>query len=418
MAPGDLANRCLFCHFRGESFEEVLAHSRKQHSFFFLGSPVTPDEDNCVDPRGLFEGHLAERVFLEHKCIFCGGTSAFLIPDELSEQRFANWDAAQRHMRDVGHCKMRPEAIDSVEAYYDYSAENLAFLQRKFDRLEIKTKTEIAGGVPDAICENDEDEWEDCDSGDEAGPAPGAGSEETGAPGADEQYVLIRGFWHPLQDKIVSSSFIREHLRTNDKDEAVLPGGKILGHRKFAKYYRQNVTQSVLRKSELVRAIAFREAERRGPGGELAKYNATVKALERCADQTFAEGPAKALQPPRAHFAQEKANANEKGAAQARPGEPAAPAAPAEVAGPQGQEPQPAGLAALRGPELCNQRVTAAQLGLVLVPLRDFVSAFRAVHFLEPGQSTPPWRTLRPKTWPRPRRRFSCGASSSCPFSS
>lgn len=38
IAEDDLHGRCLFCHFRGNSFEEVLEHSRVQHSFFFLGT--------------------------------------------------------------------------------------------------------------------------------------------------------------------------------------------------------------------------------------------------------------------------------------------------------------------------------------------------------------------------------------------
>lgn len=40
IAENDLHKRCLFCHFRGDSFEEILEHSKKEHSFFFLGLKV------------------------------------------------------------------------------------------------------------------------------------------------------------------------------------------------------------------------------------------------------------------------------------------------------------------------------------------------------------------------------------------
>ena len=38
VCENDLKNRYLFSHFKGENFEEVLEHSKKEHSFFFLGN--------------------------------------------------------------------------------------------------------------------------------------------------------------------------------------------------------------------------------------------------------------------------------------------------------------------------------------------------------------------------------------------
>lgn len=178
-------------------------------------------------------------------------------------------------MRDAGHCKMNPESIHLVDEFYDYSASNLEFLQRKFDDLDVRTKREVESKVQEVIRETEEDEWEDCESEDDGQPQEPAQSEE--------QYVLIRGYWHPLRDKIVDSRFIRDNLELNDKDEVVLKNGRILGHRKYAKYYRQNMVQVVRKKSELIRALTHRELGRlKAPEqGGVAKFRAIEATLER-----------------------------------------------------------------------------------------------------------------------------------------
>ena len=33
----DIHNRCLFCHYKSDDFDDLLEHSKKEHSFFFLG---------------------------------------------------------------------------------------------------------------------------------------------------------------------------------------------------------------------------------------------------------------------------------------------------------------------------------------------------------------------------------------------
>lgn len=182
-------------------------------------------------------------------------------------------------MRDVGHCKMNPESIHLVDEFYDYSASNLEFLQRKFDDLDVRTKREVESKVQEVICETEEDEWEDCESeDDDEQPQEATQSEEQ-----EEQYVLIRGYWHPLRDKIVDSKFIRDNLELNDKDEVVLKNGRILGHRKYAKYYKQNMVQIVRKKSELIRALTHRELGRlKAPEQTgVAKYRAIEATLER-----------------------------------------------------------------------------------------------------------------------------------------
>ena len=213
-------------------------------------------------------------------------------------------------MRDRGHCKMNPEAIDLVDEFYDYSEENLAFLQRKFDNLQVKMKNEIEQKGKEGDVIEEEDEWEDCDSeigseDDENEVIKEEKDEKNGEKiekneqklekkdkkiekneekiEKNEEYVLIRGYWHPLKDKIITSKFIKDNLDINDNDEVVLPGGKILGHKKYSKYYKQNMVEIVKKKSEIVRALAYREMSviNKQNNGTVAKYESVYKTLER-----------------------------------------------------------------------------------------------------------------------------------------
>lgn len=188
---------------------------------------------------------------------------------------------------------MNPESIHLLDEYYDYSNDNLAFLQKRFDRLQIKTKGEIEQNQEKPAAVVEEDEWEDCDTEDEEDvidEEKSEGSEREGNAHShdheheskeDDQYVLIRGYWYPLKDKIVDKKFIKEGLEINDNDEVVLPGGRILGHKKYAKYYKQNMVEIVKKKSELIQALAYREMGRLEKQGTVAKYQSVVKTLER-----------------------------------------------------------------------------------------------------------------------------------------
>lgn len=200
-------------------------------------------------------------------------------------------------MRDSAHCKMNPEAIDLVDEYYDYSKQNLEFLQNQFDKVKIMTKTEIENKKEnkieeikeikeieepnEAIEEENEEEWEDYDSEEEKEEKDEKELEEV--PEQEEQYVLIKGYWHPLKDKLITKKFIKENLEINEKDEVLLKDGKILGHRKYAKYYRQNMVEIVKKKSEIIRALAYREMERanKNSNGTITKYESIIKTLER-----------------------------------------------------------------------------------------------------------------------------------------
>jgi pre-60S factor REI1 len=189
---------------------------------------------------------------------------------------------------------MHPESIEMLDEYYDYSSENLAFLQNKFDNLQIKTKAEIGKtqGEVTPVKEEDEDEWEDYESDEEVEEVKESKEDVKGQKeetDENEQYVLIRGYWHPLKDKIVTKKFIKDGLELNDKDEVVLPGGKILGHKKYSKYYKQNMVEVVRKKSEIIKALAFREMNRinKTSTGTVAKYDSVVKTLERYLKNTF-----------------------------------------------------------------------------------------------------------------------------------
>lgn len=200
-------------------------------------------------------------------------------------------------MRDASHCKMNPELMDMVEGFYDYSTENLEFLQKKFENLQIKKLSEI-NNKPKELTNTEthieEEEWEDEEILSE-GELEVLGEHDTiienskgrNKSSKEVDYVLVKGYWRPLKDKLLTSKFQVGLIESNDKGELILPGGDIIGNKKFAKYYKQNMHDSVKRKDELIKAITHREMRKQenltGQSRALILKNnqASIRALER-----------------------------------------------------------------------------------------------------------------------------------------
>ncbi|RWS28844.1 zinc finger protein 622-like protein [Leptotrombidium deliense] len=98
---------CLFCPFSSQSIEDNVQHMSNIHSFFI------PDVEYLSDLEGLLT-YLGEKVGIGYRCLWCGD----------SGKSFNSVIAAQRHMHDKGHCKVRYEPGESLLEYsdfYDYS---------------------------------------------------------------------------------------------------------------------------------------------------------------------------------------------------------------------------------------------------------------------------------------------------------
>lgn len=109
------SNKCIFCDQRSDSMVANLKHMSLAHSFF------VPDTEYVVDLSGLMR-YLGEKVARDFICLWCNDRG----------RTFFSLDAARKHMRDKGHCKMLHEGLALAEyaQFYDYSSsypDNVSF---------------------------------------------------------------------------------------------------------------------------------------------------------------------------------------------------------------------------------------------------------------------------------------------------
>ncbi|CAB0013950.1 unnamed protein product [Nesidiocoris tenuis] len=101
-----LSNDCLFCTHHSASMTKNLKHMLVEHSFF------VPDIEYVEDLNNLLL-YLGEKVSRLYMCLWCN----------FSGREFQSLEAAQKHMRDKGHCKMLHEgaALAEYERFYNYA---------------------------------------------------------------------------------------------------------------------------------------------------------------------------------------------------------------------------------------------------------------------------------------------------------
>ncbi|ORX63938.1 hypothetical protein BCR32DRAFT_134187 [Anaeromyces robustus] len=94
---------CLFCDFKGQTFEEKMEHMTVEHSFF------VPDVEYLSDLKGLIN-YLAEKIAIGNTCIYC-------------ERMFHSLEAIRKHMLAKGHTKISYEDGPDLEIgnFYDFS---------------------------------------------------------------------------------------------------------------------------------------------------------------------------------------------------------------------------------------------------------------------------------------------------------
>jgi len=97
-------NECLFCDFKGTTFEEKMEHMTIEHSFFI------PDLEFVVDLKG-FVNYLAEKVAIGNTCIYC-------------KKAFNNLESTRKHILDKSHQKIKYEEGPDLEIsdFYDFSS--------------------------------------------------------------------------------------------------------------------------------------------------------------------------------------------------------------------------------------------------------------------------------------------------------
>jgi len=95
---------CLFCNFKGKTFEEKMDHMTVDHSFFI------PDIEYLSNLNGLIN-YLGEKISIGNTCIYC-------------ERMFHSLEGVRKHMLDKGHTKISYEEGPDLEIsnFYDFSS--------------------------------------------------------------------------------------------------------------------------------------------------------------------------------------------------------------------------------------------------------------------------------------------------------
>ena len=187
---------------------------------------------------------------------------------------------------------MNPDKMDYFEEFYDFSNENLAFLERKLKNLQVRQYSEIpqegtqsSAQKPNKIIEENEEEWEDFSDDEILEDKPIIKEEKSESEECttqkDEKFVLVEGYWRPLKQKLLTTKFQKNQISRNEKGEMVLPNGDIVGHRKYLKYYKQNMHDLVRRKNELIFALTNRAQKESSEERQLASAGKMSTTLSR-----------------------------------------------------------------------------------------------------------------------------------------
>jgi len=94
---------CLFCNYKGSTFQEMMEHMTVEHTFF------VPDMEYLANLKGLVT-YLGEKISIGNTCIYC-------------ERMFHSLEAVRKHMTDKGHTKISYEDGPDLEIahFYDFS---------------------------------------------------------------------------------------------------------------------------------------------------------------------------------------------------------------------------------------------------------------------------------------------------------
>jgi len=191
----------LFDRHSEENVSEALEYMAKQFGFF------VPFLDDCLDLEGLVH-YLGQKVAIGNCCLWCA-------------RSFGSIEAVRQHMCDKGHCKICIEG--SEEEYQDFYSRDL----------ETKTWQQLLEEDSDSDSEWSTDEEDELDGEDKA--------EAERAQGAQSSALVVA-----TQGKLAEAARMsKKHAKT--VSELVIGGvsggaaSRVLGHRAFRNYYRQNL---------------------------------------------------------------------------------------------------------------------------------------------------------------------------------
>lgn len=186
----------------------------KVHSFFIC------EEEYARDKLGIIK-ELAQKIFTDFMCINC---------QYVKRKEFKSFRSVQIHMIELGHCMMNPEYLSDFKRFYDYSGEYQRIVQ-KYELKQTQQSPQDSSKLKPSKTIAEDDEWEDVSE--------------------DENQSQAAKQTSKTQVKMLLSN----HFKRNHLGELILPNNKLLGTKKYLKYYNQRFTNYEFQRNFYVRAL-------------------------------------------------------------------------------------------------------------------------------------------------------------------
>ena len=211
------ARTCLFTNERFPSVEACLLHMHKRFGFYL------PYVDRLTDPEGLLQ-YLGAKLTEGHIPLYASGLDA-------EAKRFPSLHAVQRHMVDTNRCRLLFDGNE--EEYEDYYA------------LDMETDGSDDG-------DDDDDEWEEVSDDDEAAALEAEAR-------ANGTLALASASSARASSLAPPSVAVSGELVVAGADGASGSAGpRHIGHRAYARYYRQRYKPPETRASVALALVSQR----------------------------------------------------------------------------------------------------------------------------------------------------------------
>ncbi len=217
-ARDDLAV-CFFCNDQAPDLQANLAHMEVAHGFFLV------EEDFLVDREGLLK-EIVDQIFCDNACLFC---------QFVKKRDWGSWKAAQHHMVETGHCLINPDFLSYYTKFYDYS--------KALEGAKVKYGDQAAVEVP----AEEDDGWIDIEE--ESNELAEDKSQKDG------QSSAAKNGGRKVSSRMEWKHFIQKQFKKNALGELVMPDNRILGVRRFRKYYEQPATNNPFQRNFFLKAL-------------------------------------------------------------------------------------------------------------------------------------------------------------------
>ena len=259
-----------------------IEHMRIEHGFFI------PDKLNCNNIEGLIT-RIAKKVLLNTQCLYC---------EHDKHKNFKSAGDAQNHMKDMGHCMINIDYIGEFNDFYDYTKDNMQFIEKYFDKIDENVEEGVAEYKPKKelmdiqyklkdngefedwldVDENEEtenDSFKNADINDSNNKTSELSFKEINSNTSDLYSftkVKIGDQILNLKDNYHFKNFMIDNAQKTSIGELILPNKKLIGTKDYALYYKQNYpSQFLFDNDQLLRILEDKGVVSKSEA--LVKYN-------------------------------------------------------------------------------------------------------------------------------------------------